>query len=353
MWKVSRAILIIGMVLFVAMAMVDTPAEAGQTKPIVLKVSNYSTPPPIPYGIATTWYLRRIESATNHRIKFEEYWTGTLLPHKTEVEGLKGGMADVAFFQVRYQKSRLPLFYLTCLPATARDVRASCAAMNALAKLPEIQKEFDRYNMVWLAAGTGAKRGIYTKDKPIRSLADLKGMKIRSRATNILDGVGATTISISSSEMYEAMQRGVVDGIATPITGGVAWKVSDIAKYYWDGDVGMVTMCAWMNKKKWNSLPEDIQKIFRKVGEDEFPLMYDFYLRAQGNAQGLYDIFPKRGIEVTHPTLAEVEKIQKLARIDWDDYLKKIEKKGLPARKVLDEWLRLNRYYEGYYLVAQ
>ncbi len=328
------------------------PATAAD-EPIVLKTSIYSSAPPVPYGNAITWYLRRMESATNNRIKFQEYWSATLLPQKTEPEGLKAGIADVAFFQARYQKSRLPLFYITCLPATARDVRASCAAQNDLVKLPEIQQEFDKQGLVWLAPGTGVKRGIYTKDKPINSVADFKGMKLRSVSTNILDGFGATTVSISSSEMYEAFQRGVVEGIATSITGGIAWKIPEISKFYWDGDVGMVTMCGWMSKSRWGSLPKDIQETFRKIGEEEFPLMYDFYLRARGNATGLYDIFPKLGIKVTRPTAAELDKIQELAKVDWEKHMKTLRKKGLPAQKVLDEWLRLNRYYEEYYEVAR
>lgn len=329
-----------------------TPVLAAG-KPIVLKTSIYSSAPPVPYGNAITWYLRRIETATNNRIKFQEYWSATLLPQKTEPEGLKAGIADVAFFQARYQKSRLPLFYITCLPATARDVRASLAAQNELVKMPEIQAEFDKQGMVWLAPGTGVKRGVYTKKKPINSVADFKGMKLRSVSTNILQGFGATTVSISSTEMYEAFQRGVVDGVATSITGGIAWKIPEISKFYWDGDVGMVTMAGWMSKSRWNSLPKDIQEIFRKVGEEEFPLMYDFYLRARGNATGLYDIFPKLGIKVTRPSAKEVDQIQELAKLDWEKHMKTLRKKGLPAQKILDEWLRLNRYYEAYYAVAR
>lgn len=341
--------LVIGM----ALILIQTAPATAANKPIVLKTSVYSSAPPSPYGNALTWYMKRIECATNHRIKFQVYWSATLLPEKTEAEGLKAGMADVAFFQTRFQKSRFPLFYLTCLPGTTQDVRASCAAQNDLVKLPEIKAEFDRAGIVWLAPGTTAKRGIFTRKKPINSLADLKGMKIRCVPTHILTGLGATTISIGSSEMYEAFQKGVVDGIATSITGGLAWKIPEISKYYWQGNLGMVTMCAWMNKKRWDSLPKDIQKIFRKIGEQEFPVMYDYYLRARGNATGLYHVFPRLGIKVTHPTSADQHKIQELAKADWAQDLSTLKKEGLPAQKILDDWLQLNRHYDEYYAVAR
>jgi TRAP-type C4-dicarboxylate transport system substrate-binding protein len=342
-------ILVIGFVLLFS----SLPAAEAQSasKPIVLKMSNYSNAPPIPYGNAITWYLRRIETATDHRVKFEEYWSGQLLPHRTEPEGLKAGMADLAFFQIRYQKARLPLFYVTCLPNAARDIRTAIAAMNDLAKMPAIQQEFDKFNMVLVAPGTTDKRGIFSK-KPIRKLEDLKGMKIRSEASKILDGAGATTVNISSGEMYEALERGVIDGISTSITGGIAWKIPDISKYYWDGDLGIVSMCGFMNKKKWDSLPDDIKKIFLKVGHDELPVMYDYYLRARGNASAHDEIFPKRGIEVTRPTGKELAKMEEFSKGDWEAAISFLDKRKLPGRAVLDKWVKLNRYYEKFYAVA-
>jgi len=331
--------------------LVPFPAASADNV-IVLKMSNYSNPPPIPYGNAITWYLRRIESATNHRIKFQEYWSGTLLPGKTEPEGLKSGMADFAFFQIRYQKSRLPLFYLTCVPGIANDVRASVAAMNALAKMPAIKGEFDKAGIVLVAPGTTVKRGIFTKNKPIQKLEDLNGMKIRSEASSILNGIGATTVNIASGEMYEALERGVIDGISTSITGGIAWKIPDISKYYWDGNLGMTIMSGFMNKKKWESLPEDIRKIFIKVGEEELPVMYDYHLRAKGDAEGLNVIFPKRGIQVTRPTRQEMERMEKLSEKDWAVGVDYVKKKGLPANEVLQQWIKLNRFYEKFYSVA-
>ncbi len=327
------------------------PAAAADNV-IVLKMSNYSNPPPIPYGNAITWYLRRIETATNNRVKFQEYWSGTLLPHKTEPEGLKSGMADMAFFQIRYEKSRLPLYYVACVPGVANDVRASVAAQMDLAKMPALKAEFDKAGIVLVAPGTTVKRGIFTNRKPIRKLEDLKGMKIRSEASGILNGVGATTVNIASGEMYEAMERGVIDGISTSITGGIAWKVPDISKYYWDGNLGMTLMSGFMNKKKWDSLPDDIKKIFLKVGEEELPSMYDYFLRARGDAEGLNVIFPKRGIQVTKPSRQEIERMAKMSESDWAEAVDNAKKKGLPGQEVLNQWVKLNRFYEQFYAVA-
>lgn len=344
-WIVSLAV-VLGLLVFSPF-----PAAAAD-KQIVLKMSNYSNPPPIPYGNAITWYLRRIESATNQRIKFQEYWSSTLLPAKSEPDGLKSGMADFAFFQQRYEKSKFPLFNITCVPGVANDVRASVAAMGELAKMPAVKAEFDKAGIVLIAPGTTVKRGIFTGKKPIRKLDDLKGMKIRSEASGILNGVGATTVNIASGEMYEAMERGVIDGISTSITGGIAWKIPDISKYYWDGNLGMTGMSGYMNKKKWESLPEDIRKIILKISEEELPVMYDYHLRARGDAEGLNVIFPKRGIEVTRPSRQEIEKMEKLSESDWNEAVEFAKKKGLPGQEVLKQWIKLNRFYEQFYSVA-
>jgi len=107
-----------------------------------------------------------------------------------------------------------------------------------------------------------------------------------------------------------------------------------------------------MNKDTWDSLPEDIQQIFIQVREDEVPLTFDFYLRARGNAYGLYERFPELGLEVTRPSAAEVAVIEEAANATWEGVIADAEAKGLPAQEVFDEWIRLNRFYENYLLVA-
>ena len=83
------------------------PAQGAQEKPLILKVAIF-TPAGITYTKANCWILEEIEKRSKGRIKFEYYFSASLLPAKETVSGLKTGVADIAIASGAYEPGKLP-----------------------------------------------------------------------------------------------------------------------------------------------------------------------------------------------------------------------------------------------------
>ena len=84
------------------------------------------------------------------RLKIEYYWSGSLVPAKTTVSGLKSGMTDMANVNPDYQPGKLPLMGAASLPGISQDYWTTCMALRDLMKMPEIADELDAQNIMYL-----------------------------------------------------------------------------------------------------------------------------------------------------------------------------------------------------------
>ncbi len=116
--------------------------------------------------------------------------------------------------------------------------------------------------------------GILASKKPVKSLADLKGLKVRATglSAKIVEALGGTPVAMSQPETYEALSKGVVEATLCPIETLKGWKQGEAIEYVVDSTaIGYTTaMFVVMNKEKWAALPADVQKVFdrREPGMD-------------------------------------------------------------------------------------
>jgi TRAP-type C4-dicarboxylate transport system substrate-binding protein len=114
--------------------------------------------------------------------------------------------------------------------------------------------------------------GVVHTKKRVNKLEDLKGMKLRSTGTvaKIVSALGAVPVAMPQTETYEALSKGIVDGLMSPVEVLQGWKFGEVV-----GNTTLDLGTAYglgffivMNKEKWNSLPPDIQKIIEKINEE-------------------------------------------------------------------------------------
>ena len=178
---------------------------------------------------------------------------------------------------------------------------------------------------------------ITTVKKPVRTLEDIKGLKIRSTglATKIVEALGATPVAMPKGDQYDAMQKGVVDGTVSSPNELLGWKVAEVAKYSTILlDVGYVTaMFVNMNLNKWNSLPPDIQKIFTEVSTEWVGYTGKEWNRIEieGFQHG------KKGWPYFYlPPASGTGPMGEGGEAFKDSYIKAMEAKGLPGKEALD-----------------
>jgi TRAP-type C4-dicarboxylate transport system substrate-binding protein len=198
-------------------------------------------------------------------------------------------------------------------------------------------KEFDSVHVLYFSA-TGPNI-IYTSKKPVRTLEDLKGLKLRGigMIADTIKALGASPLPLEMVDVYEAFHRGVIDGAMMPIETLKGWKIGEIARYLtasWM--VGSTyTFYAVMNKEKWNSLPADIKKIF-----DEVSMEFKNRHAVAWNEIDLEGVqfFNQQGGQIIQLSDAEAEKWKKAVEPMVTDYKKDLVAKGYKSEEI-ESWI--------------
>jgi len=306
---------------------------------------NYSVFFPAPHKnavLATEW-AKEIEKRTGGKVQITVFPGGTLTPADKCYDGVVKGISDIGFSVLAYTRGKFPLTEVSDLPLGMKSGLVATKVINDYYKKFK-PKEFDEVKVMYLH---GHGPGIIHSKKEVKTLEDLKGMKIRctGMAAKIAGALGATPVAMPMGETYDALSRGVVDASMAPQEALQGWKWGEVVKFTiedWGASYSS-GMFVVMNKDKWNSLPPDIQKIIEKVNEE--------YIEKQGKT---WDEIDKAGRDYT---VARGNKILSLSRdenLKWekavkpllDEYKKNMGDKGLPGQEVLSFYLQTIYKYQ-------
>ncbi len=282
---------------------------------------------------ATVLWAQDIEKRTNGRVKINIYYSSTLTSASACYEGTVRGLSDVGECLLSMTAGRFPLMEGLDLPGYSFNAIVTSRVADDFYKKFK-PKELDETHVLYIHAH--APGGIFSRAKPIKSLEDLKGMRIRCTGTSarIVRSLGGTPVAMGKAEQYDALQRGIVDGTMAPPNELLAWKVADVAKYFTAyPSIGYVTTFACvMNKSKWNALPPDVQKAFTDASE----AMSEKLGKAwnDGEIEGI-QYGNKVGHKFVYLTREEGARWDKAVKVLSDEYLKNTKKKGLSGEQAL------------------
>ncbi len=345
---ISRKGLLVVVGLFLASACLWAAAFAAEAQPsaaskpgkvITLKYAGWN-PPKGGVSVPAIKLMENIEKASGGRVKFEQHWMGSLIPAREEVEGVGKRIADMAQVMQPFQR-RLSLMSVASLPGFGADTKEQGDNMVKLAELQAVKDQMAKHNLVIFAVHGGDPTHIMTKE-PVRSLADLKGKKIRlvGEAAIVLKSLGAVPVGIVSEEMNEAFERGTIDGICSSLGGFAAYNLHEIGKYVTLMYLYSNEFYIIMNKNSWAALPEDIKKIMAKEAK-ELPKFYHDHILGE-HKKAVQETYPRRGIKVFDLSAPDKAKVMSASIPVWDSWVKKIEAEGLPGKEVLARWKEWN-----------
>lgn len=240
---------------------------ASEEQVIELTYSIFFPPTHIQCITAENW-AKEIESRTNGRVKITMYPSGTLTKAPQVYEGVVSGISDIGMSCFAYTRGRFPLLEGLDLPmgypdgVTASRIATDLATKYAPAELADTKVLYIH------AHGPG----ILASKKPVRTLEDMKGLKVRATglSAKIVTNMGGVPVAMSQPETYEALQKGVVEATLCPAETLKGWKQGEVIDSVTDSSVvGYTTsMFVVMNKDKWTALPADIQQIFTDVSAE-------------------------------------------------------------------------------------
>jgi TRAP-type transport system periplasmic protein len=233
--------------------------------PVKLKFSNFF-PATHQYAILGQQFCDEIKKRTNGKVEIAYYPSGILTTAPKMFEGVVNGVSDIGLSHCEYTRGRFAVTETLSLPMGYPSGYVAGQVANDFYNQFH-PKEWDAVHVL-LFYSTGPQI-ISTVKKPVKTLEDLKGLKIRAagRPADILKAVGGTPVGVEMADMYDGLQRGVVDGVLSSMEVQKGWKIGEIIRYATlSYKVGTVyTFYIVMNKNKWNALPEDAKKIFTDV----------------------------------------------------------------------------------------
>jgi TRAP-type C4-dicarboxylate transport system substrate-binding protein len=305
----------------------------AQDKPIELKLSswvgighNHHTNVLVPWA-------KMVEERSQGRLKVTIYPGGTLGKPADHWDMIKDGIADIGWGVHNYTPGRFPLTSVGDLPFIFKTAKGGSRALWEL-YLKDLQKEHEGVKVLWLFQI--APTHIHTTRKPVKTLEDLAGLKLRSgggQLAAIVKQLGAIPVTMAAPESYNALERGVVDGTVFPWEAIFGFKLYEVIKYDTVVNLNSATFFVTMNLKKYESLSPDLKQVIDDLsggwGAEFAGAAWD-----QGEEPGMAAAKQAGATIYTLPP-AELQRwIQKTKPVE-DAWIASMEAKGLPGRQVL------------------
>jgi TRAP-type transport system periplasmic protein len=278
-------------------------------------------------------YAKEIEKRTNGRVKITVFSGGTLISADKTYNGIIQGIADMGMSCMSYTRGKFPLSEVIDLPLGYKTGVGATKLINLFYEKFK-PKEYNETEIMYFMAHSP---GILHSKKPIYKLEDIKGQKIRSSglATRIVAKLGGVPVGMTMGETYDSLSRGVVDGTVAPQESAKGWRWGEVVSASTQSfGAGYSTgFFVAMNKKKWNALPPDIQKIFREVNKewaDKNGAAWDFYDKEAR------EWMISQGKKIIALSPEENAKFAAAVKPMFTEYVENMKKQGLPGKEALD-----------------
>lgn len=179
---------------------------------------------------------------------------------------------------------------------------------------------------------------LHTKSKRIEKISDLKGLKIRTPSqaqAKLIAALGATPLAMPVTKLYNALDRGLVDGVLISTSAINNFKLTEVTKYHTTGiPWGMSPFFAVMNKQTYDGLSPEHRALIDKTSGERLSLKAAAAYDADAR-KGVEAIKAAKGHEIITLPKAEVDKALAMLRAAEDKMLGDLEKEGVPGREIL------------------
>lgn len=257
---IRRGLVVVG----TALALVP---HAFAQAPIVIKFSHVVAND-TPKGKAAEFFAKRAGELTKGRVKVEVYPNSQLYKDKEEMEALQlGSVQMLAPSLSKFAPLGVKEFEVFDLPFIFDDY-------NDLHKVTggpvgaKLLKKLESRGITGLAYWDNGFK-VMSANKPLRTVADYKGLKMRIQSSKVLDAqmraLGALPQVLAFSETYQALQTGVVDGTENPPSNLYTQKMHEVQKHVSVTSHGYLGYAVVVNKKFWDGLPGDIRTALTKA----------------------------------------------------------------------------------------
>lgn len=268
-----------------------------------------------------------------------------MAPAKETLVALRDGIGDAGSILPGYFPGQVPLWNVGTLVVSG-DLYALGMATTELAEHPALKEELARWGVQYMAPCVSGPYWVQVTKK-INTIDDLKGVKFRAfgEQAKVLAKLGAVPVSMPFPDVYEAISKGTIDGVASNWVMGNIYKACEVAKTMYMLELGGSGFLMGIRTDVWNKISSKDQKIMSD------PALLEEHARnfaqtywVDGNTEGRVSA-TCADAKVIFPSDADVAKLRAAVEPTWDAWATDREKDGLPGKEVLELWTKAVEKY--------
>ncbi len=296
------------------------------------------------------WVLKEITRRSGGKVKIDEYWSESLLKDADLTPGVGAGAADIAYVRSTPTIDKNPCWTTLDLPGQGSDAWAVIqAAYEMFHNDPRIRAEFDKQNLVptW---GYFSGNMFFETKKPVNTLKDLKGLRIRSYGgaqSTYLKAAGMVPVFVSLADIYDGINKGVIDGAATPWQFCYSMKYYEVAPYIMKAKktCAAVAVTNIINKDRWNSFPQSLRKIIDDVSREFNNRFAKAIIEEEDSIEKKLIAENKVKVQEFNPEIQAI--LFEGAKKAQEEWFAKYDARGIPTRDVWNKFQALVNKYEA------
>ena len=266
-----RKLTLFSTTLMIALGMVlALGAPSFCTENIELKLAHFMPTMHVQHRMAFDPFAQKVAELTNNKVTVRIYPGGTLGNPKTMVDSIKNGITDIGFVIPSYVRGRFQRSSVFDLPFLFDGAVQQTKVMYELYE-KHFAEDYKQFKVLWFTAAPMSQ--VFTVKHPIASMADFKGLKIRTGNAVETEGVkklGGNPVGKTVDELNIMLQKGVVDGAFTAYSALNRYKLVGVVNHMTELNYSGALMVVLMNKKKWNALPDYAKKSYQSSHTTSF-----------------------------------------------------------------------------------
>lgn len=316
----------------IAAALTAQPALAQEK--LVLRAADPFPPGHYLHRHGLKPWMEAVTLATQGRVQFEHYPAEQLGKAKDLLSLAQAGVADVVLTGAAYHSEKMPLTAALETPGLFTD---SCQGARTYQKLAEGvlgEKEYAVNGVRVLVPAILPTYHVVSAIRKIQSLKDVEGMKLRTLAGAqelTMRKFKAVPVRMPSSELFEAMSRGTVDGAIFSYEGVVNNKLP--IKYV-TSEVGFGSGAAmiFIAENRWNKLPEEVKKAMLEAGKAATQTLCSGMMREETAS---LEKLKQAGVTVVRWSAEDKKEMERVMAAVADEWASQMDKRGKPGSQVL------------------